>query len=171
MFENLGAKIKLLAIISTIAGIIISIVIGFVFISHVFLLRGFLVMVVGCFLSWIGSFTSYAIGETLENTEKLLYKTQELLSKPSTPPHPQSTIVKEQTQPSTIEIKPITYPTPAQPTISNTITPILQQEQQYLFALQMMERRSYDIAYNALVKIKGYKNVDELIAQLENKNQ
>ena len=44
-----------------------------------------------------------------------------------------------------------------------------EREQTYLFALQMINARSYDIAEKALVKIKGYKNVDELLKQIENK--
>ena len=42
-------------------------------------------------------------------------------------------------------------------------------EKTYLFALQMIKTRSYDIAYNAFLKIKGYKNVDELIKEIEDK--
>ena len=42
-----------------------------------------------------------------------------------------------------------------------------EQEQLYLFAMQMMERRSYDIAYNTFSKIKGYKNTDAFLKKLE----
>ena len=44
-----------------------------------------------------------------------------------------------------------------------------EREQMYLFALRMMDARSYDVAQNALLKIKGYKNVDELLKQIEDK--
>ena len=37
----------------------------------------------------------------------------------------------------------------------------------YGFALQMIGNRSYAAARNALLKIRGYKNVDELLAQLD----
>ena len=43
------------------------------------------------------------------------------------------------------------------------------EEQTYIFALQMIKVRSYEIAYNALSKIKGYKNTDELIKEIEDK--
>lgn len=42
-------------------------------------------------------------------------------------------------------------------------------ENTYLFALQMINTRSYNIAYNALLKIKGYKNSEELLKQIEDK--
>ena len=42
-------------------------------------------------------------------------------------------------------------------------------ENTYLFALQMLNVRSYNIAYNALSKIKGYKDSDELLKEIEDK--
>ena len=39
----------------------------------------------------------------------------------------------------------------------------------YSFAKQQMDNRSYQAAYNCFIKIKGYKDVDELIAILEDK--
>lgn len=44
-----------------------------------------------------------------------------------------------------------------------------EKENTYAFALQMINARSYEIAYNALSKIKGYKNTNELLSSLENK--
>ena len=42
-------------------------------------------------------------------------------------------------------------------------------EKMYLFGLQMINQRSYDVAYNILSKIKGYKDVDELLQQIKDK--
>ena len=42
-------------------------------------------------------------------------------------------------------------------------------EKMYLFGLQMINQRSYDVAYNILSQIKGYKDVDELLQQIEDK--
>ena len=42
-------------------------------------------------------------------------------------------------------------------------------EQEYLFALDMINRRSYNVAYNTLSKLKGYKNADELLKEIEDK--
>lgn len=39
----------------------------------------------------------------------------------------------------------------------------------YSFAKQQMDNRSYQAAYNCLIKIKGYKDVDELLVSLEDK--
>ena len=44
-----------------------------------------------------------------------------------------------------------------------------EKEKQYLFAVQMLNMRSYTVAYNTLSKIKGYKDVDALLAMLEEK--
>ena len=44
-----------------------------------------------------------------------------------------------------------------------------EKEQQYCFAVQMLSMHSYNIAYNALLKVKGYKNADELLEQIKDK--
>lgn len=44
-----------------------------------------------------------------------------------------------------------------------------EKEKLYGYALQMYGNRSYSIAYNVLSKIKGYKNADQLLLELEDK--
>ena len=44
-----------------------------------------------------------------------------------------------------------------------------EKETQYCFAVQMISMHSYNIAYNALSKIKGYKNADELLQEIKDK--
>ena len=54
-------------------------------------------------------------------------------------------------------------------TIGGEENPIdVEKEKQYLFARQMLAVRNYDVARNALMKIKGYKDVDELLKNLDN---
>ena len=177
MFENIGEKIKALAVISTIIGMLGSILGGFAVWVEFKFIFGLLIAVFGCLFSWIGSFTLYGFGELIDNTQRIIINTTPTLknytpapsysapAKKQAPP----TVVKTQAAP-TPQVKPIvnTSVSTQAPSTSSTSP---EQEQQYLFALQMIERRSYDIAYNTLNKIKGYKNVDELLQQLENRNQ
>ncbi len=78
MFENVGKKIKTLATVVCVLGIIISILSG---ISDVFfggffagtedVIVGILRMAGGSFASWIGSFFIYGLGELIENSAKI----------------------------------------------------------------------------------------------------
>lgn len=43
------------------------------------------------------------------------------------------------------------------------------QEETYLFAVNMMKVNNYEVAYRAFEKIKGYKDVDQLMEQLKEK--
>lgn len=77
MFNNIGEKIKALAIFGTILGIILSILIGVMFIVYVVWWIGLIIILAGCLFSWIGSFVIYGFGELIckateiaENTEK-----------------------------------------------------------------------------------------------------
>jgi len=86
MFNNIGGKIKKLAIVLTVIGIILSVVTGFSPFtltvkdsnSEPDLLGGLLTVGIGVLSSWLGSFLLYGFGElieksaiTAENTEHL----------------------------------------------------------------------------------------------------
>ena len=62
MFDNIGAKIKKLAEIITIGGIIVSVLIGTM--SGDF--RGIVIALLGSLGSWISSFVLYGFGELIE---------------------------------------------------------------------------------------------------------
>ena len=66
-----------------------------------------------------------------------------------------------------------TTPQTTNTTISNdnvgTSITDAEKETQYCFAVQMISMHSYNIAYNALSKIKGYKNADELLQEIKDK--
>ena len=71
MFDNIGDKIKLLAKGLTVLGIILSIIYGIVLIAsdEDLIFIGFLVIIVGSSLFWIGSVTLYGFGEMINQLE------------------------------------------------------------------------------------------------------
>ena len=71
MFDNIGDKIKTLAKVSTVLGIVISVIYGIVLMvsDEDLIFVGFLVMILGSLLSCIGSFTLYGFGEMINQLE------------------------------------------------------------------------------------------------------
>ena len=89
MFENVGGKIKSLAEILLIFGMVL-IVLGsaiYVFWSVAFqyadvlesLLLGLLFSIVGCFCCWILMLLMYGFGQLVENSDKNIFLTKKLL--------------------------------------------------------------------------------------------
>ena len=73
MFSNIGGKIKKLAVILCILGMIGSVVYAIVCFSNTskyedLTLYGVLILVLGCLVSWISSFFVYGFGELIERT-------------------------------------------------------------------------------------------------------
>ncbi len=66
MFDKIGTKIKNLAIIITVLGVIASIVSGIIVMINVVWWRGLIIIICGCLVSWIGSFFAYGFGEIIE---------------------------------------------------------------------------------------------------------
>ena len=71
MFDNIGDKIKTLAKVSTVLGIVISVIYGIVLMvsDEDLIFDGFLVMILGSLLFWISSFTLYGFGEMINQLE------------------------------------------------------------------------------------------------------
>ena len=67
MFDNIGSKIKGLAIAFTVIGIFASLVIGGLLIESI----GILVIILGCVFSWIGSLTLYGFGHLIEKVDTI----------------------------------------------------------------------------------------------------
>ena len=65
MFHNIGEKIKTLAKVCTVIGIILSIISGIILMIDLNVWIGLLCIVGGCILSWIGSFLVYGFGEVI----------------------------------------------------------------------------------------------------------
>ncbi len=66
MFENIGEKIKIVATIATVIGIIFSIISGLALIIEEEIFPGLATMIVGSLVAWIGSFILYGFGEIIE---------------------------------------------------------------------------------------------------------
>ncbi len=87
MFNNIGGKIKGLATAMTIIGFVIFGIIGLMSIlgslaygdeaAFVGMIGGVLTIVIGCFISWIGSFLMYGFGELIENSEIIAINTMD----------------------------------------------------------------------------------------------
>ena len=84
MYKNIGGKIKWMARIACILGVIVSVIGGlaimflgggisvfgiFRSVAWYMVLLGILVMAAGSFLSWVGSFFIYGIGQLIENSD------------------------------------------------------------------------------------------------------
>ena len=69
MFDNISSKIKTLAEITSIAGIVISILWGVILILQGKFLGGAVVGVLGALASWVGSFALYGFGQLIENSD------------------------------------------------------------------------------------------------------
>lgn len=79
MFDNIGGKIKALAVVITILGFIGSIIGGIIIMYNVNVGIGFLVLLVGALLSWISSFLLYGLGELVETNSAINNNLYEIL--------------------------------------------------------------------------------------------
>lgn len=74
-FQNIGAKIKTLAVVVTILGIAASVVSG-LYIINDNALSGVLVAFIGSVFSWISAFFMYGFGELIEKTTEIAKNTK-----------------------------------------------------------------------------------------------
>lgn len=72
MFNKIGEKIKILAIVICIVGIIASLFVGMLFIADNEFLLGITTIVVGVLASWVSVFVLYGFGHLVENSEKMV---------------------------------------------------------------------------------------------------
>ena len=72
MFDNIGRKIKILATVVCLIGIIISVIGGIIIMTEESLLYGFLVAILGSLFCWIASFFAYGFGQLVENSDILV---------------------------------------------------------------------------------------------------
>ena len=76
MFNNIGKKIKGLAIISSIIGWIVSLVGAIYCWANDYVFIGFVVLIMGCLLSWLSSFLLYGFGELIIQTTNIARENQ-----------------------------------------------------------------------------------------------
>ena len=89
MFDNIGGKIKTLALVSTIIGMVAFGIYGLALLFSGAVLIGILVAGLGCLSAWIGSFLLYGFGELIEQQAmNNAYSAQivRLLSRQANPP-------------------------------------------------------------------------------------
>ena len=71
MFNNIGGKLKLLAKIVTVIGIVFSIIYGCLLMeSSIFV--GFLYILLGSLIAYVSSFALYGFGQLIENSDEIL---------------------------------------------------------------------------------------------------
>ncbi len=75
MFYNIGSKIKSWAKTVCYAGIVISVIAGFMLLGT-FEFLGILVAVAGSLSSWVGSICLYGFGELIEKTTEIAENTR-----------------------------------------------------------------------------------------------
>ena len=135
MFENIGGKIKTLAVVFAVLGIIGSIVGGILLIDVTLDVLGITVILVGIVFSWICSCFIYGFGELIETAQKIERNTASSLAK-----------------------------------IGNFAnTNQNDKEVLYQFAVESIEKKCYKFGYDALKRIRGYKDSEELLKQIEDK--
>ena len=80
MYENIGRKIKGLAIVVFAIMAILSVVAGvfMLFRDNGGFLIGILIAGIGILLSWVGTFFLYGFGQLIENTDILVYQTKNM---------------------------------------------------------------------------------------------
>ena len=72
MFSNIGKKIMGLAATTCVLGIIASVIMGIAAFDHD-ALSGFLIIVIGSLLSWVGAFALYGFGRLIDNSSMICY--------------------------------------------------------------------------------------------------
>ena len=98
MFDNIGKKIKTLAVTICVIGVAASVIVGITFIYGLdsFGLSGFvklenrisagiLVIVFGSFISWIGSFFTYGFGELIDSNQAIEKQLKSLVNSHNIP--------------------------------------------------------------------------------------
>ena len=78
MFENIDKKIKTLAIVCTVFGCLIFAAGAIVCWCMKIIWAGFIVLIGGCLLSWIGPFVLYGFGELITQTTKVAKEIQKM---------------------------------------------------------------------------------------------
>ena len=77
MYENIGGKIKMLAVWTAILGIASSVAFGFyILIDEEEFFGGLLIAVLGSLVSWVSTWLLYGFGELIEKVTEIAYNTR-----------------------------------------------------------------------------------------------
>ena len=163
MFNNIGKKLQGLAYISFILGIGGSIISSIAYFILGSVLTGILIIILGSLCSWVASWGTYAIGLLVENNEQQQKDLSLIQSKLRALELKLQSANQDKKTPATPKVA-------VSPTQSaKPVPPLSEQDKEatYFYAIQMYKQGRYDIAYNAFLKIPGYKDADEYIAKLQ----
>ena len=138
MFENIGNKIKATVKFFACASMVISIILAIIVCLYSPLI-GILIGIIGVLLSWVSAWLLYGYGEIIQR----LINIDQSLTKPSAPVKKDFDIARFKTVDTTDD-----------------------KETLYKFALEQIEKKQYQFAINALKRIAGYKDSDELLEKL-----
>ena len=75
-FQNIGGKIKTLAVVTTIAGMVVSLIFGLLSIKNNSTSMGFLIIIIGFIISWISALLIYGFGELIDKTTEIANNTR-----------------------------------------------------------------------------------------------
>ena len=170
MFDNIGGKIKVFSVIFFIVGIIGSIIGGIIMLVLSGVI-GLLLLIGGPISILIITLFAFRFGHLVENSEIQKTNTLTIVKLLKALEAKLATEPQQQTAPT--PVRPVhTAPAPVKPVQTAPakqydMTPDNTKEPTYLFALQMYQQRSYNIALNAFLKIRGYKDADKYIEELQ----
>ena len=74
MFDNIGSKVKTMASVFCIIGIIAYMFLGFHLMARQNFIYGLVVILLGALFSWLSTLALYAIGHIADNTDLILKK-------------------------------------------------------------------------------------------------
>lgn len=81
MYNNIGGKVKNMAVIFCLLGIAGSVMLGFMLASNEkTTATGILILLIGPFSSWLSSLALYAIGQSAENTDEMMKIVKEFIA-------------------------------------------------------------------------------------------
>ena len=175
MFDNIGGKIKIVAQILFLVGMVASVVLAIVLVTTLKLealgLLLFIGVVVGGGLtSLIASWFLYGFGELIESQCNTSYATDRAADYLHQIDINLSKITKNLTTVNT----PTSNASPmkstasaAKPAPKAQESTISEEEKTYAYATQMYSQHSYNIAYNLFSKIPNYKDSSEYLEKLK----
>ena len=142
MFDEIGKKIKKLVIFQTVIGIVFLIVLSLALLIE-FGFSAFwgvvAILLIGSLLLWISSFWTYAYGELVQSS------------------------MDSKTELN--EIKNILRNTKANQKKNAGAYELIEYDKEILygFAMDIIQNKNYKFAYNALIKIRDYKDSEKLL--------
>lgn len=134
MFEDIDVKLKVVAYVQCILGIIGSVILGIIIMAADLIGIGLLVMAYGSFMSWLSSLGIYGLGEAVDRATVAAQKTQHILQRldnPTTANTQHSSAPNSCEKPSQNSLVDVSKDVPYKPIVehSDNVTPIVVDEE------------------------------------------